>query len=77
MVRILQEADVEGVDETVKKHGVSRQTIHAWRKKFRDLSVDDVKRMKALEIENAKLKKLLAEKLLEVEVLKEVNAEKW
>ncbi len=77
MVRILREADEGSATEVAKKHGISTQTLSVWRKKFRGMEVDDVKRLKSLEAENAKLKKLLAEKLLENEVLKEVNAKKW
>jgi putative transposase len=77
MVRILREADEKGVPETAKKHGLSEQTIYVWKKKFRGLVVEDVKRLKALETENARLKKLVAEQLLMLEVMKEVNAKKW
>jgi putative transposase len=77
MVRILREADEKGVPETSKKHGISEQTLYVWKKKFRGLAVDDVKKLKALEAENAKLKKLVAEQLLSIEILKEVNAKKW
>jgi putative transposase len=77
IVRILRESDEKGVAETAKHHGISDQTIYVWKKKFRGLDVDDVKRLKGLEAENAKLKKLLAEKVLENEILREVNAKKW
>ncbi len=77
MVAILREADVTNADEAAKNHGISKQTIYAWRKKFRGMGVDDVKRLKSLESENAKLKKMLAEHMLEISILKEVNAKKW
>lgn len=77
MVAILREADATNADEAAKNHGISRQTIYAWRKKFRGMDVDDVKRLKNLESENAKLKKMLAEQMLENSILKEVNAKKW
>lgn len=77
MVAILREADATNADEAAKSHGISKQTIYAWRKKFRGMDVDDVKRLKNLEGENAKLKKMLAERMLEIEILKEVNAKKW
>jgi putative transposase len=77
MVRILREADASGVTETAKKHGLSEQTIYVWRKKFRGMEVADVKRMKHLEAENAKLKKLVAEQLLAIDVMREINAKKW
>ena len=77
MVRIIREADRSPVDEVAKKHGVSTQTLYLWRKKFGAMGADDAKRLKGLEAENGKLKKLLADRLLEIEVLKEINAKKW
>ncbi|MCC7416958.1 MAG: transposase [Acidobacteria bacterium] len=76
MVRILREADEHGAAEAAKKHGISAQTLYVWRRKFRGMSIEDVKRLKALETENAKLKKLVAEQMLENQVLREVNAKK-
>ena len=77
MVRILREADEKGVPETAKKHGVSENTLYTWKKKFRGLDVEDVKRLKSLEAENSKLKKLLAEAMLDNSVLREINSKKW
>lgn len=77
MVRIIRESDEKGVAETAKKHGISEQTLYAWKKKYRGLQVDDVKRLKGLEAENAKLKRMLADRMLEIEILREVNAKKW
>jgi putative transposase len=74
MVKILREADSSPVAEVAKKHGVSEATIYAWRKRFGTLEAVDVKRLRALEAENAKLKKLVAERDLEIEVMKEVAA---
>ena len=77
MVEVLREADRTSVAEAAKKHKVSDATIYAWRKHFGQLEVADVKRLKALELENSRLKKLLAERDLDIEVLKEINAKKW
>ena len=77
MVKILREADKEPIAKVAKKHGVSQQTIYAWRKRYGGLSVSDTKRLKQLELENSKLKKMLADRLLEIEVMKEVAAKKW
>ena len=60
-----------------KRHGVSDATIYIWRKKFGQLDTDEVKRLKVLEAENARLKKLLVDRDLEIEVMKEINAKKW
>lgn len=77
MVAILREADGTSVTEAAKKHGVTNQTIYAWRKKFGAMTVDDTKRLKALERENARLKKLLAERSLELDVMTEIAGKKW
>ncbi len=77
MVKILREADRSPVVQVAKKHGVSEQTIYAWRKRFGKLEAVDVKRLRQLEQENAKLKKLVAERDLEIDVMKEVARKKW
>ncbi len=77
IVRILREADRDPVNEVAKRHGVSEQSIYGWRKRFGEFNVDDVKRLKAVEAENARLRKLLVERDLEIEVMKEVNNRKW
>ena len=59
-----------------KRHGISEQTIYTWRKRFGELRSEDVRRLRQLEIENGRLKKLVAERDLEIEVMKEVAAEK-
>ena len=77
MVKILREADTAPVVEVAKKHGISDQTIYLWRKRFGQLEAVDVRRLRQLEQENAKLKKLVAERDLEIELMKEVAAKKW
>lgn len=77
MVAILREADREPVATVAKRHGVSEQTLYTWKKKFGTLQSDDVRRLKALEAENTRLKKLVAERDLEIEVMKEIAAKKW
>ena len=77
MVKILREADKAPVSEVAKKHGVSDVTIYAWRKRFGQLEAVDVKRLRSLEAENARLKKVLAERVMDIEILKEVAAKKW
>ena len=77
MVAILREADRTTVTAAAKKNKVSEQTIYAWRKQFGQLESTDVKALKVLSAENAKLKKLLAERDLEIEVMKEINRKKW
>lgn len=76
MVTILREADEKPVPEVAKKHGVSAQTIYAWRKHFGSLEPSDVKRLRQLEQENGRLKKMVADRDLEIDVLKEITRKK-
>ena len=77
MVKILREADRAPVGEVAKRHGVSEQTIYAWRKRFGALEAADVRLLRQLQHENQRLKKLVAERDLEIEVMKEIAAKKW
>jgi len=77
IVAILREADRDPIAAVAKRYGVSEQTIYTWRKRFGTFQVDDVRRLKTLEVENARLKKLVAERDLEIEVMKEIAAKKW
>ena len=77
MVAIMREADREPVAVVAERHGISEQTIYVWRKRFGGLQSNDVRRLKQLEAENARLKKLVAERDLEIEVMKEVAAKNW
>ena len=77
MVAIVREADRDQVGFVAKRHGLSEQTIYTWRKRFGGLPADDVRRLKRIEQENARLKKLVAERDLEIEIMKEVAAKKW
>ena len=77
MVGILREADQKPLPEVAKKHGVSAQTLYAWRKHFGTLEPADVKRLRQLEHENGRLKKLVADLTLDIDVLKEVARKKW
>jgi transposase len=77
MVTILREADEKPVPEVAKRHGVSAQTIYGWRKHFGTLEPADVKRLRQLEQENDRLKRLVADRDLELQVLKEISRKKW
>lgn len=77
IVGILREADQGPVAAVAKKNGVSEQAIYTWRKRFGTFEANDVRRLKHLEAENARLKKLVAERDLEIEVMKEIAAKKW
>jgi putative transposase len=63
--------------EVCRKHGVSEATFYKWKARYGGMEVSDVRRLKALEDENAKLKKLLAEAMLDNAMLRDVAARKW
>jgi putative transposase len=63
--------------EVCRKHGISGATFYKWKSKYGGLDVSDARRLKALEDENVKLKKLLAEAILDNAILKDVAAKKW
>lgn len=65
------------VKDLCRRHGFSEASFYVWRSKFGGMDVSDAKRLKALESENVKLKKLLAESMLENEVIKEALRKKW
>lgn len=78
IIGFLKEADAGmPVKDLCRRHGFSEASYYLWRGKFGGMTVSDAKKLKALESENAKLKKLLAEMMLEREVTREVLRKKW
>lgn len=71
-----QEAGAKAAD-LCRKHGISEATFYNWKAKYGGMEVSEAKRLKALEDENAKLKKLLAEQMLDVAALRELLSKKW
>ena len=71
-----QEAGMKTAD-VCRKHGISEATVYKYKAKFGGMDVSDARRLKALEDENAKLKKLLAESMLDNAMLKDVASKKW
>jgi putative transposase len=78
IVGFLREAERgSAVKDLCRRHGFSEASYYLWRSKYGGMEVSDVKRLKALESENARLKKLLAESMLENEVSREALRKKW
>ena len=78
IIRILREADQSKDLETVcRKHNVSAASFYRWKKKFGGMELKDARKHRQLEKENADLKQMLADSLLKIRVLEEVNAKKW
>jgi putative transposase len=73
IIGFLREADAgRPIKELCRKHGFSEPSYYGWKAKFGGMSVSDAQRLKSLELENAKLKKLLANSMLEIDAMREV-----
>ena len=67
----------EKTKDLCREIGVSEPTLYNWRKKFNDMTVNEAKRLRELESENSRLKRLVAEQALDIVMLKDVNSKKW
>ena len=78
IIGVLKEAEAGAkTRELIRKHGISEQTFYNWKAKYSGMTVSEAKRLKELEAENAKLKKLLAEAELDKAALKDLLNRKW
>ncbi len=77
IVRILRAAETTTIEAAARQYSVSEQSIYRWKRQFGQMAVDDVRELRQLRQDNARLKKVLAERDLEVEVMKELQAKKW
>jgi transposase-like protein len=78
IIGILREAQGENpVSEVARRHNVSVNTIYKWRRKYGGMEVAEARRMKQLEEENVRLKRVVADLAVKVNILQEVNSKKW
>ena len=78
IIRILREAEGDQtVEDVCREHNISKATFHRCKRKYGDMDLADAKRLKELEKENGEFKKMLAESMLKIRVLEEVNSKKW
>ena len=78
IIGILREHEAGNATADIcRKYGISSATFYKWKAKYGGLGISDAKRLKALEDENVKLKKLLAETMLDNAILKDINSRKW
>ena len=78
IIAILREQEAgAAVKEIIRRHGIAEQTFYRWKSKFGGMDASDVRRLKELEAENAKLKRLLADAMLDNAALKDVVSRKW
>ncbi len=78
IIAVLKEAEAGAkVADLTRKHGISEVTFYRWKSKFGGMEVSDAKRLKALETENARLKRIVADMTLDAQAMKELLAKKW
>ena len=78
IIAVLREHEAGGkAGDLARKHGISEGTLYNWKAKYGGLEVSEAKRLRQLEDENAKLKRLLADAMLDVSALRELLAKKW
>lgn len=77
IIGILREGQACSVKSVCAKHNISEPTYYVWKKKYGGMEVSEARRMKALDEENARLKRLVAEQAVQIQILKEVNTKKW
>ena len=79
IVAIVRESEHEGatVGQVAKKHGITQTTLFRWRKRFGGLTPSQATELRQLQHENARLKKLVAQQALDMDILKEINSKKW
>jgi putative transposase len=78
IIGVLKEAEAGlPLPDLLRKHGIAQGTFYRWKTKFGGLEVSDAKRLKALEEENRRLKRLVADQALDIQILKDVTSKKW
>jgi len=78
IIQILKEQEAgERTADVCRRHGISQPMFYKWKAKFDGMEVSDARKLKSLEAENARLKKLLAEQMLDNAMLRDVNSKKW
>ena len=78
IIYVLKEAEAGiKIGEICREHGISEQTFYNWKRKYGGMDVDEARRLRALEDENGRLKRLVADQAVQIQILKEVNSKKW
>ncbi len=78
IIKVLKEADAGGVArEICRRMGITETTFYRWRQKYGGMEVNEAKRLRELEIENGRLKRVVADLVLDNQILRDVNSKKW
>jgi len=74
---MLKESEMTSIGEVSRKHGVSEWSLYRWRKKYGDMDISDARRLRSLEKDNARLKRIVAEQAMDIDAMKELLSKKW
>ena len=77
IIAVLKEAEATSVKGVCAKYNISDATYYNWKHKYGGMDVDEARRLRALEDENGRLKRLVADQAVQIQILKEVNSKKW
>ena len=78
IVKILREAErADSARDVIRRYDITEQTFYRWKKVYAGMEVADIKRLKAIQEENARLKRLVADQALKISLLEDVNSKKW
>jgi putative transposase len=78
IVKILREAErADSARDVIRRYDITEQTFYRWKKVYAGMEVSDIKRLKAIQEENARLKRLVADLALKISLLEDVNSKKW
>lgn len=77
MSQVINDCKTSTQSEVARKHGISDKTISKWKQKFKGMNTPDIKKMRQLEEENSRFRRMIANMAMDIEVLKEINAKKW
>ena len=77
IIKILQEGKAKPIEGLCREYGIAKVTFYSWRNKFGDMSVSETQRLRVLEAENSKLKRLVTEQALDIVALKDVVSRNW
>lgn len=78
IINVLKEHEAGGkVDELCRRHGISSATFYTWRKKYAGMEASEAKRLREIEAENARLKRIVADQMLDMSAMKELLEKRW
>ena len=77
IVAVLREGETSGVKDVCAKQNIHEQTYYRWKRQYGGMEIDEVRQARALKEENARLKRIIADQAVQIQILQEVNSKKW